>query len=179
MLADGLRLEPALLDPDVAAVDDRRDRRGVGRRPADPVLLERLDQRRLGEARRRLGEVLGRRDVLDGRCVALGERRQAPLPLLLVVDAVVATLRVDPGEAVEQRLRGRRAQLVRAGGELDRRRLELLGLHLRRERALPDQAIQAQLLGLEHGCEASPGRAGSDVGRIDSWASWAPFAFVL
>ena len=64
---DRLGLQAALLDPDVAAVDDRRDRRGVGRRPADAVLLERLDQRRLGEARRRLGEVLGRRDVARRR----------------------------------------------------------------------------------------------------------------
>ena len=66
-LADELRVQPALLDADVAAVEDRRDRGRVGRRPADPVLLERLDQRRLREARRRLGEVLGRRDVARPR----------------------------------------------------------------------------------------------------------------
>ena len=70
-LADQLGMEAPLLDPDVAPVEDRRDRRGVGRRPADPVLLERLDQRRLGEARRRLREVLGRRHVADGRDRAL------------------------------------------------------------------------------------------------------------
>ena len=62
-LADLLGVQAPLLDPDVAAVDDRRDRRRVGRRPADAVLLERLDQRRLGVPRRRLGEVLGRGDV--------------------------------------------------------------------------------------------------------------------
>ena len=79
--ADRLRVEPAFLDADVAAVDDRRDGRGVRRRPADPVLLERLDQRRLGEARRRLGEVLGRGHVLDRvRVAALGQRRQRPSP---------------------------------------------------------------------------------------------------
>ena len=59
-LADRLGVQAALLDAHVAAIDDRRDRRRVRRRPADAVLLERLDQRRLGEARRRLGEVLGR-----------------------------------------------------------------------------------------------------------------------
>ena len=59
-VGDRFGVEPALLDPDVAAVGDRRDRRGVGRRTADAVLLERLDQRRLGEARRWLGEVLVR-----------------------------------------------------------------------------------------------------------------------
>ena len=77
---DRLRAQAALLDPDVAAIDDRRDRRGVGRRATDAVLLEGLDQGRLGEARRRLGEVLRRGDVADGRDVALGQGRQAPLP---------------------------------------------------------------------------------------------------
>ncbi len=61
-LADRLRVEPALLHDHVAAVDDRGDRRRVRRRPADAVLLERLDQARLGVARRRLGEVLLRVD---------------------------------------------------------------------------------------------------------------------
>ena len=55
------------IDRDVAAIDDRRDRRRVRRRTADAVLLERLDERRLGEARRRLREVLGRVGVADGR----------------------------------------------------------------------------------------------------------------
>ena len=137
-------MEAPLLDPDVAPVEDRRDRRGVGRRPADPVLLERLDQRRLGEARRRLREVLGRGDVADGRDVALGEGGQAALRLLVV--AVVAALRVDRREPVEERLRRARPELVRAVGELDRRRLELLGRHLRGDGPLPDQAVEAELV---------------------------------
>ena len=57
---DELGMKPALLDPDVAPIGDRGDRGGVRRWPTDPVLLERLDQGRLGEARRRLGEMLGR-----------------------------------------------------------------------------------------------------------------------
>ena len=76
-LGDRLGMEPPLLDPDVAAIDDRRDRRRVGRRPADPVLLERLDQGRLGEARRRLGEMLGRRDLDHARAIAGRERSAA------------------------------------------------------------------------------------------------------
>ena len=43
---------------DVLLVEDRRHDAGVGRRPADALLLQLLDQRRLAEARRRLGEVL-------------------------------------------------------------------------------------------------------------------------
>ena len=42
----------------VVAAGEGREDRGVGRRAADAVLLERLDERRLGEARRRLREVL-------------------------------------------------------------------------------------------------------------------------
>ncbi len=149
-LRDGLGVEPSLLDADVAAVGDRRDRRRVRRRPADAVLLERLDQRRLGEARRRLGEVLGRRDVVDVGDAALGQDRQPGAGLVLVVGRrVVAALGVDDGEPVEQHLRRRGAQLVAAVGQLDRRRLELLGCHLRRQGALPDQAVQPRLVRLE------------------------------
>ncbi len=82
---DRFRVEPALLDPDVAAIDDRRDRGGIGRRTADAVLLERLDERRLGEAWRRLGEMLGRGDLANGRGIALGEGRQAATGLVVVV----------------------------------------------------------------------------------------------
>ena len=66
-LPDLLGVEAALLDPDVAALQDRRDRRRVRRRPADAVLLERLDQRRLGVPGRGLGEVLGRGDLAGPR----------------------------------------------------------------------------------------------------------------
>ena len=148
-LGHQLGVEPSLLDADVAAIDDRRDRGRVRRRPADAVLLERLDERRLGEARRRLGEVLVRGDLDDARPVALDQGGQLR-PLVLVVGGlVVATLGVDAGEAVEQDLGRARPQLVRSIGQVDRGGLELLGRHLRGERPLPDQPVQAQLLGRE------------------------------
>ena len=145
---DDFRMEPPVLDADIAAIGDRRDGRGVCRRPADAVLLERLDQGRLGEARRRLREVLAGRDIDDGRRGPFRERGQS---LLLVVlgRAVVAALRVDPGEAVEERPCGTRPQLIRAGRKLDRRRLHLLGRHLAGDCPLPDEPVQTQLLGLE------------------------------
>ena len=93
--------------------------------------------------------------------VALGERRQPAGLLVVVGGVVVAALGVDAGEAVEQHLGRRGAQLVGAVGQLDRRRLELLGRHLRRQRALPDQPVEPQLVGLERAPRASPGRAGS------------------
>ena len=82
--------------------------------------------------------------------VAVGRAPAAGAGLLVVVGRlVVATLGVDAGEAVEQHLRRRGAQLVAAVGQLDRRRLELLGRHLRGEGALPDQPVEAQLVRLE------------------------------
>jgi hypothetical protein len=99
----GLGPQSPLLDPDIPAIDDRGDRRGIGRRATDAVLLERFDQRRLGVARRWLSEVLGRGDLADVRPVALGQGRQAAYPVLGLLAIIVATLGVDGGEAVEQR----------------------------------------------------------------------------
>ena len=147
-LADLLGVQPARLDADVPAVEDRRDRGGIGGRTADPVLLERLDQRRLGEPRRRLREVLAGGHVQDPGRVALAQRGKRPVRLL---GGVVLALGVDPGEAVEQGPRRRGPQPVVAVCQLDRRGLELLGGHLRRERALPDEAVELELVGLEVG----------------------------
>ena len=61
---------------DVLARLDRLDDRTVGRRPADAVLFERLDQRRFRVARRRLGEVLLGFDVAVVEVFAVGEPRQ-------------------------------------------------------------------------------------------------------
>ena len=57
-LADVGGREAAILDLDVFAIAQRRDDRSIGRGAADAVFLQRLDQRGLGEARRRFGEVL-------------------------------------------------------------------------------------------------------------------------
>ena len=53
-----LREEAVLLEPDIVAVLQRLQGRGVGRGPADAELLHPLDQARLGVTRRRLGEML-------------------------------------------------------------------------------------------------------------------------
>ena len=96
------------------------------------------------------------RDVVDVGDAALGQVRQPGAGLVLVVGRrVVAALRVDDGEAVEQHLRRRGAQLVAAVGQLDRRGLELLGRHLGRQGALPDQPVQARLVRLEEAAIAS------------------------
>ncbi len=83
-LAHLLGVEAAVVEPHVAPVLYRRDDRRVGRRPADAALLELLDEARLAVARRRLGEVLLRIELLELEVVAdlhVGQRpSQAFLP---------------------------------------------------------------------------------------------------
>ena len=52
------RLEFALVLFDVLAILNDAHNRRIGRRPTDAFLFERFDERRLGVARRRFGEVL-------------------------------------------------------------------------------------------------------------------------
>ena len=161
----------------VAAVDDRRDDRGIRRGPADAALLQVLDQGRLGVARRRgrgvaLGTQLG---APEG--VALAHRRQPPVgrptaalgPGLVVADLVRALL-VRGEEPGEQRHRARRRELdvPAVGGARTQphggRRQPRIG-HLGGDRALPDQLVQRELVGadasgqLRGACERVPRRA--------------------
>src|SRR5664280_3622105 len=94
--------------------------------------------------------MLGGRDLRDGRGVALGQRRKRPLGFLL---ALVAALRVYPAEAVEERARRRRPEVVPGVREVDGRRLELLLGHLARQGALPDQSVEACLVAPERPLE--------------------------
>ena len=86
------RVEAPLLLLDVAAVLDRRQDRRVGRRPADALLLQLLDQRRLGEPRRRLREVLLGPDLEQLDRLALLERRQQRVAGLVLVAGVLGRL---------------------------------------------------------------------------------------
>ena len=71
----------ALLDH-VAAVDDRRDGRGVGRRTADAEFLEPFDERSLVVAGRRGRKALRGRDLRRKHAVAGRELGQQPLAAL-------------------------------------------------------------------------------------------------
>ncbi len=70
-------MQPLLVEPDIAAVFEHLQDRGVGRGPADAEFFHALDQRGLGEPRRRFGEVLGDREILALERVALAHRGQA------------------------------------------------------------------------------------------------------
>ena len=77
---------------DVAAVEDRAEDRRVGRRPADPALLERLHEGRLGVPRRRGRRVPVRLELERRQLVAGLQVRQRAL--LLALGLVVAALLV-------------------------------------------------------------------------------------
>ncbi len=143
---------------DVAAVLDRPDRRRVGRRPADALLLHRLDEGRLRVARRRRRLVPVRLGPEDRERGTLAELGKAPLLLGDVLLAhrllLVATLLVCREEATEGDDRPARRQLDLSGGRsLGEARRDLDGCgraagvgHLRGDRALPDQLVEGELL---------------------------------
>src|SRR6266540_5173483 len=171
--ADVLWVEALGVQPDVLALEQGRDGGRVGRRPPDAVLLQCLDQARLGEARRRLGEVLlgPQLDQLEG-LPDLELRQGAGLFL----SGVVAALEVDAHEAVEahDRAGGPEHQVLRVldgsvGGparlDVDRG-LVVDGLgHLGGDRALPDQVVESLLVAVEVAVQRL-GRA-ADLGGTD------------
>ena len=110
-LADVGGREPLVLQRDVLTTLDRVDDRGVRGRTADAQLLQRLDERRLGEPRRRLGEVLLGQDLEHAQELFGGELGQHLLRVL--VGPLVATLLVDPDEPVEDHRLPGGAQTVR------------------------------------------------------------------
>ena len=182
-----LGIEALVLQPDVSAVLDRRDDRRVRGGTADAQLLERLHERCLGEPGRRLREVLfgehleHAQDLL-GR--ELGQRR-----LGVGVGRVVAPFLIDADEPVEdERLAGGAQPVADVAGRVLRERLDIdphlveAGVgDLRRDGALPDQAVQPQLVGLEdpahqlgraeHG--RSDGRPRAPPARSETWSCTA------
>ena len=159
-------IEPLLLEPHVVAILEDRDGRGVGRGTADAELFHPLDQRRLGVAGRRLGEMLARVDPLLGELLALAHRGQTARFLVFLVVPALLIESEETGEA--HHLAGRaKLKLARAGlsQNVDRRALELRALHLAGDRARPDELVELRLLGLEMTGDVA--RALRHVGRTD------------
>ncbi len=153
---------------DVPAVDDRADDRGVRRRAADLAVLELLDQRGLGVARRRLGLVaLGRqRGGVHGLALGqLGQRHLVVVAALAALGALDVRLE-EPVEGDDSAGRGE-DHVAAVGGlaaDADRDRLAGRVLHLRGDRALPDQLVEAELVAGQPGLA---GRAEGVAGRAD------------
>src|SRR5205823_8775414 len=101
--------EPFVLQLRVAAavLRERAHDRGVRRGTSDAPLLELFDQRRLGVAGGRLGEVLLRPELPQLERLGLAERREAGRLLLFVV---VTALEIEPPEPVESQRRPRRPE---------------------------------------------------------------------
>ncbi len=173
-LRDGEREERrherrALLE-DVAAVLDRPDDRRVRRRAADAAILERLHERRLREACRRARLVafgLERAETSSCPTSRSGSRRSCSSS-----DCSSRARLVRRQEALERDHRAGRAEhrLLAGrggGGDADRDRLPGRVLHLRRDRALPDEVVERELVAAElaaparRACGRSPRRGGS------------------
>ena len=107
-----LAMQALLVELDVAAVLQHLQDRGVGRGTADAELFHALDQRRLREARRRFGEMLGDGEILPLQRFALAHGGEAAR--ILVVAVVVAAFLVERKEAVELHDLAAGAQFQRA-----------------------------------------------------------------
>ena len=139
------RTETLLLQYDVLTALQRADDAGIGGRPPDAVLLQRLDQCRLGVTWWRLGEVLLAVQPLQIHHLPHLQRRQQP-SLSLVLSLIGALLidgdesRVRDGGAGGTKAVPRTAVQVHGHG-VDGRMDHLAG-----DRALPDQLVEAVLL---------------------------------
>ena len=183
-LADVGRHEAPAVHFHVLAVLERRDDRGIGRGTADAVLLERLHERGLAVARRRLGEVLQGGERGEAHGVALVHRRQHVIGIVHL--GVIAAFLVDGHVAGlhERRAIGAQQVTLRPIGarqHVDRHGVEQRMAHLRGDRALPDQGIKAIQVVFDLAfLDVLPWAVmAAEVGRMASCASWAFFDLVL
>src|SRR3989454_10033661 len=182
------RYEAALHLLDVPAILDRGDNARVGRRPADPLLLQLADEQGLVVPWRRLGEVLFRREARRGllflrdeaQALPFGEDRQLPLGLVLLLGRLVRLPRLrgefgvlaflvhcqmagklDDGPRGPEHVRVRRV-LRRA---VHARDLQQRRGHLGGEEAVPDQLVELVVVAVQirpDGLRIAVGRCRSD-----------------
>ena len=144
--AERRRNEAPVLLVHVPALLELAQDLGVGGRAADAVLLEELDERGLVEPRRRLRRLLLGREREELQGLALLERRQ----LRRVLVGLLFLIRRDPvGREVARKPERRAGGAVDglARRDLGRGRVVDRGRHLRGDEALPDQPVEARLLG--------------------------------
>ncbi len=145
----------------VLAEQQGLDDRGVGRGTTDPVLFQRLDQRRFGEARRRLGEVLVGHDALERHAVAGLHRRQLAAFVVVLGALVVLAFLVHGQEAGHHHGGTAGAEHVFAAGrQVHAHGVERGRDHLAGHRALPDQLVQLALVVGEEACHLRRGAQG-------------------
>ena len=161
-LAHPRRIEAPVLDLHVPVrLGDRLHDGRVRRRTADAALLELFDQRRLGVARWRLAEVLLGLDAVVVELIALRERGQ------LVLAVLVAS--PDAVETVEREHRPVGSEHVFPAFNLDLRLVVLRRRHPAGDEPPPDQVVEPVLVG----SQVLPDRVrrAADVGRPDRLVS--------
>src|SRR3990170_2420412 len=148
-----------VLHPDVSAVPDRLDDRGVRGRPPDPLLLQLLDEGAFGKPGGGLGEVLRIHEFPEREGFPLGKvgqdvslrlllvlfllllpGRTGTLPVSLLVQFEIPEEPRDRPGRPEQGAGGRRGG--RLAEDIDRGLLELRGRHLGGDEPVPDQLVQ-------------------------------------
>ena len=145
----------------IAAVHDGGDNGRVGGGPADAVLLQCVDQRRLGVQRRRLGEFLVGVQLLQRQLLALFQRGQGGLFLFLVVGGFL----VQGGVAVKSHLVAAGAEQVVPCRDAHRDGVLLAVGHLAGHKPAPDQAVEPGGIAgkaLLHLVGGQAGRGGAD-----------------
>ncbi len=142
----------------VAAVLDGLDDRRVRRRAADAQLLEGLDQRGLGVARRRVGGVAVGGELEGLQPLPLGEVRQPALGVVgLAAGQLVHRFHVGLEEAGERDGAPARGEhdvsaalrTTRPAGDPQAQRGAARVGHLRGHRALPDQLVEPEFVAVE------------------------------
>ena len=144
------RDERRALLPDVAAIDDRGHDRGVGGRTADAELLKLRHKLGLGVAGRRGRGVALRGEGDRGDRHALEHHRELTLAVVVVLGDILqggieARKHGDGAGGAEFDI----ASIPRDCAELHRGRRHLGIDHLRGHRALPDQVVEGELIGIQ------------------------------
>ncbi len=133
------RLEALFFQHHVFPVLQGGNDAGVGRRPADAVFLQGFYKAGLGEAGRRLGEMLLAEESVDRQGFALLQRRQ--LGFLFLIVFLVYRQKSGEGQGLSGGAKGAFAHRD-VGGD----GVELCGGHLRGHGTLPDQFIETCLV---------------------------------
>ena len=154
-----------LLFAHIAAVLDGRDDGRIGGRAADAQLFHALDQRGLGEARGRLGEMLLGRDGLLARGVAFADLGKGLV--VIIKDRIIAAFLVDFQETVKKHhlTRGAQLHLFIGGADNGRGAFQPRGSHLAGDGALVDQVVKLALIGIE---DFQAFRIGHHIGGADA-----------
>ncbi len=139
--ADTRRVEPALLQLDIAVVFDRLDDRRVRRWATDTALLELANERRLGVARGRLAEMLLRLDPVVVEILAVRQLGKVGLAVLLTRPDLVEPIKRQHGTVG--------AEDVLATLDLDLRLVVDGRRHPAGHKAPPDEVVELELVGAQ------------------------------